>query len=157
MKVFICSLLFSLFVITNLYSQHPSIKVNGLELGQAYTDSQIRDSLGNPTSVLTGSDDDIPGVTTYLYNNNWFTFQNGVLILFVIKTSQFKLNNILTVGMNFNVTSQIGGILTPFDSRTYCWYPHENYRTQVGCVTIQYNTLDNSIISIVGETPGFIL
>ena len=157
MKVLICSLIFSLFAITNLYSQHTLIKVNGLELGQTYTDSQIRDSLGNPTSVLTGSDDDTPGVITYLYNNNWFTFQNGVLILFVIKTSQFKLNNFLNVGMNLNVTSQMGGVFTPFNSGAYCWYPNENYRSQVGCVTIQYNTLDNAIVSIVGESPGFIL
>ncbi len=102
MNKIIYSLIFSLFAITNLYSQHTSIKVNGLELGQAYTDSQIRDSLGNPTSVIPPSEDDeVPGVTVYLYNNNVFIFQNGTLTDFVIKSNQFKLNNYLTVGMDF--------------------------------------------------------
>ncbi len=97
MKVLICSLLFSLFAITNLYSQHTSIKVNGLELGQAYTDSQIRDSLGNPTSVIP------------------------------------PLNQESITGVPIN------------------------YRSKIGYVTILYNTLDNAIISIVGESPILIL
>ena len=158
MKKIIYSLIFSLFAFSNLYSQHTSIEANGLELGQTYTDSQIRDSLGAPTSIIPPSEnDDVLGVTTYLYNNNVFTFQDGVLILFVIRTSQFKLNNCLTVGINFATTSQMGGILTSADFGVYYWSPNENYRSQIGYVTIKYNTSDNAIISIVGESPRLLL
>ena len=150
MKVLICSLLFSLFAVTNLYSQHTSIKVNGLELGQTYTDSQIRDSLGIPTSVIPPSEDDVvPGVTVYLYNNNVFIFQNGTLTDFAIKSNQFKINNYLTMGMNFSAITQMGGILTPSNTfGLYYWYPDENYRTQKGYAKIRVNTIDNKILSI---------
>lgn len=150
MKVLICSLIFSLFAITNLYSQHTSIKVNGLELGQAYTDSQIRDSLGIPTSVIPPSeDDDIPGITSYVYNDNIFEFQYGVLDFIAITTTQFKLNNYLTVGMNFSAITQMGGILTPSNTiDVYYWYPNETYRLQVGYAMIVVNPINNKILSI---------
>lgn len=153
MKKVIYSLLFFLFAYSNLYSQYTSIKVNGLELGQAYTDSQIRDSLGTPTSVRPPSaGDDVYDVTTYFYNNNVFFFQNGVLADFVIISSQFKLNNFLTVGMDFSNTAQMGGILSRIASGVYYWYPNEIYRSNYEYAMINVNSSDNTISSIVVES-----
>lgn len=159
MRKIIYSLIFSLFAFSNLYSQHSSIKVNGLELGQIYTDSQIRDSLGIPTSVRYPSEEDeVLDLTTYFYNNNEFFFQNGMLTDFVISSNQFKLNNFLTVGMDFSSATQLGGIITSSTiPGVYYWYPNEIYRSEKGYAKIIVNTSDNTISSIVVESPILML
>lgn len=159
MKKVIYSLLFFLFAFSNLYSQHTSIKVNGLELGKIYTDSQIRDSLGIPTAVRYPSEDDeVLDLTTYFYNSNEFFFQNGMLTDFVISSNQFKLNNFLTIGMDFSSATKLGGVISSSTiPGVYYWYPNEINRSEKGYAKITVNTSDNSISSIVVESPILML
>jgi len=139
----------SLFVSANLLAQYDTIKVNGLVLGGDYTEAQIIDSLGTPTTIIP-DDLDFPGWIEYRYTDsstglfNDFLFIDGSLQRIAIRGKDFKLNNFLEVGMDASAVTQMGGVIFEIKSDMFYWAPSEEYK-EIGHVTIYIDTATQKI------------
>jgi hypothetical protein len=151
-------LIAALFVSATLFAQHDTIRVNGLILGGSYTEAQIIDSLGIP-STIGENDPNFEGWRTFLYpdnttgDNNEFLFIYGSLQKFVIRGNDFKLNNFLEVGMDVSAVSQMGGIVFGVEPDLFFWAPSEEYR-RIGHVTIFIDTATQKIELISATTTS---
>jgi hypothetical protein len=151
-------LIAALFVSATLFAQHDTIKVNGLILGGSYTEVQIIDSLGVPSTIVE-NDPYFEGWRTFLYqdnttgDNNEFLFIDGSLQKFVIRGKDFKLNNFLEVGMDVSAVSQMGGIVFGVEPDLFFWAPSEEYK-KIGHVTIFIDTVTQKIELISATTTS---
>jgi len=151
-------LIAALFVSATLFAQHDTIKVNGLILGGSYTEAQIIDSLGVPSTIVE-NDPDFEGWRTFLYpdnttgDNNEFLFIDGSLQSFAIRGKDFKLNNFLEVGMDVSAVSQMGGVIYEVHPHRFFWAPSEEYR-RIGYVTIFIDTATQKIKLISATTTS---
>jgi len=151
-------LIAALFVSATLFAQHDTIKVNGLILGGSYTEAQIIDSLGVPSTIVE-NDPDFEGWRTFLYpdnttgDNNEFLFIDGSLQKFVIRGKDFKLNNFLEVGMDVSAVSQMGGVIYEVHPHRFFWAPSEEYK-RIGYVTIFIDTATQKIKLISATTTS---
>lgn len=136
-----------------IYSQNTVIQINSLELGQLYTDAQIRAFLGNPSNIkLPCINEDISDLTEYHYNQCRLVFQKGELVSFHLRDTTFKINNFLTVDMDISTLSQIGGVLNFFSSsNAYYWAPSQNYFDNIGYLSIHIHPVTNKIVLITGR------
>ncbi|HRT84066.1 MAG TPA: hypothetical protein P5523_05450 [Bacteroidales bacterium] len=136
-----------------IYSQSNVIQINSLELGQLYTDAQIRASLGNPSNVkIPNINDDISDLTEYHYNQCRFVFQKGELVAFHLKDTTYKVDNFLTVDMDVSTLTQIGGLLIYYSSASaYYWAPSQNYFDNIGYLAIHIHPVTNKIVLITGR------
>ena len=152
-------LFLSLLCSTVLFSQHNAIKVNGLKLFKTYTEVQIFEALGNPTnSIYPCPEDDIPDITEYRYNECGFVFQNGEFYSFGIRDTIFKINGYLSVGMDLAAIAQMSGFLFNSESSgVYCWAPSEEYRNNIGYITIHTHPITQKITLIAGESSKLLL
>ena len=139
---------------TMSYSQQLKVSVNQLEMGAAYTRTQILDKLGTPDSIVNEPDDVFLNVVTYKYGNNTFTTVEGELCFITLKDSTFSVNGILRVGQNKNTITQMGGIIV-YDKinsqKNYGiikWKPFENYLNGYGSLLIFYN-LQTGLINMI--------
>ena len=139
----------ALFVSATLFAQNNSIKVNGLEISYCYSQTQIIDSLGAPSTIIE-NDPNFEGWIEYRYIDsvtglfNDFLFIDGSLQSFAIKGKDFKLNNFLEVGMDVSAVSQIGGVIFEVQPHRFFWAPSEEYKT-IGYVTIFIDTATQKI------------
>ena len=151
-------LIAALFVSATLFAQHSSIKVNGLEISYCYSQAQIIDSLGVPSTIVE-NDPDFEGWRTFLYqdnttgDNNEFLFIDGSLQSFAIRGKDFKLNNFLEVGMDVSAVSQMGGIVFGVEPDLFFWAPSEEYK-KIGHVTIFIDTATQKIKLISATTTS---
>ncbi len=151
-------LIAALFVSATLFAQHDTIKVNGLILGGSYTEAQIIDSLGVPSTIVE-NDPDFEGWRTFLYpdnttgDNNEFLFIDGSLQSFAIRGKDFKLNNFLEVGMDVSAVSQMGGVIYEVHPHRFFWAPSEEYK-RIGYVTIFIDTATQKIELISATTTS---
>ena len=147
-----------LFVSATLFAQHDTIKVNGLILGGSYTEVQIIDSLGVPSTIVE-NDPYFEGWRTFLYqdnttgDNNEFLFIDGSLQSFTIRGKDFKLNNFLEVGMDVSAVSQMGGVIYEVHPHRFFWAPSEEYK-RIGYVTIFIDTATQKIELISATTTS---
>ena len=148
----------ALFVSATLFAQHDTIKVNGLILGGSYTEAQIIDSLGVPTTIIA-NDPNFEGWIEYRYIDsvtglfNDFLFIYGSLQSFAIRGKDFKLNNFLEVGMDVSAVSQMGGIVFGVEPDLFFWAPSEEYK-KIGHVTIFIDTVTQKIELISATTTS---
>jgi hypothetical protein len=148
----------ALFVSATLFAQHSSIKVNGLEISYCYSQAQIIDSLGIP-STIGENDPNFEGWTTYRYIDSFtglfndFLFIDGSLQSFAIRGKDFKLNNFLEVGMDVSAVSQMGGIVFGVEPDLFFWAPSEEYK-KIGHVTIFIDTVTQKIELISATTTS---
>ncbi len=139
----------ALFVSVTLFAQHNSIKVNGMEISYCFSEAQIIDSLGIPTTIIP-DDLDFPGWIEYRYTDsstglfNDFLFIDGSLQKIAIRGKDFKLNNFLEVGMDASAVTQMGGVIFGIEPDLFCWAPSEEYKN-IGCVTIYIDTATQKI------------
>lgn len=139
---------------TMTFSQQLMVSVNQLEMGAAYTRTQILDKLGTPDSIVNEPDDVFLNVVTYKYGNNTFTTVEGELCFVELNDSTFSVNGVLKVGQNKNTISQIGGIIVENSISTKGthgiieWIPFENYLNGYGYMIVFYNLNNNIIDSI---------
>ncbi len=151
-------LIAAIFASATLFAQHDTIKVNGLILGGSYTEAQIIDSLGVPSTIVE-NDPDFEGWRTFLYpdnttgDNNEFLFIYGSLQSFAIRGNDFKLNNFLEVGMDVSAVSQMGGVIYEVHPHRFFWAPSEEYR-RIGYVTIFIDTATQKIKLISATTTS---
>jgi len=151
-------LIAALFVSTSIFAQHDTIRVNGLILGYCYSQAQIIDSLGVPSTIVE-NDPDFEGWRTFLYqdnttgDNNEFLFIDGSLQSFAIRGKDFKLNNFLEVGMDVSAVSQMGGVIYEVHPHRFFWAPSEEYR-RIGYVTIFIDTATQKIKLISATTTS---
>jgi len=151
-------LIAALFISATLFAQHDTIRVNGLILGGSYTETQIIDSLGVPSTIVE-NDPDFEGWRTFLYqdnttgDNNEFLFIDGSLQSFAIRGKDFKLNNFLEVGMDVSAVSQMGGVIYEVHPHRFFWAPSEEYR-RIGYVTIFIDTATQKIKLISATTTS---
>jgi hypothetical protein len=151
-------LIAALFVSATLFAQHSSIKVNGLEISYCYSQAQIIDSLGVP-STIAENDPYFEGWRTFLYpdnttgDNNEFLFIDGSLQSFAIRGKDFKLNNFLEVGMDVSAVSQMGGVIYEVHPHRFFWAPSEEYK-RIGYVTIFIDTATQKIKLISATTTS---
>ncbi len=154
-------LIAALFASATLFAQHDTIKVNGLILGGSYTEAQIIDSLGVPSTIVE-NDPYFEGWRTFLYqdnttgDNNEFLFIYGSLQSFAIRGKDFKLNNFLEVGMDVSAVSQMGGIVFGVEPDLFCWAPSEEYK-RIGYVTIFIDTATQKIKLIGADTTSDVM
>ena len=154
-------LIAALFVSATLFAQHDTIKVNGLILGGSYTEAQIIDSLGVP-STIGENDPNFEGWITYRYIDSFtglfndFLFIDGSLQSFAIRGKDFKLNNFLEVGMDVSAVSQMGGIVFGVELDLFCWAPSEEYK-RIGYVTIFIDTATQKIKLIGADTTSDVM
>lgn len=136
------------------FSQQLKVSVNQLEMGAAYTRTQILDKLGTPDSIVNEPDDVFLNAVTYKYGNNTFTTVEGELCFITLKDSTFSVNGILRVGQNKNIITQMGGIIVKntIDSQNNYgiidWKPFENYLNGYGYMSVFYNLNTNIIYRI---------
>ncbi len=148
----------SLFVSANLLAQYDTIKVNGLVLGGDYTEAQIIDSLGTPTTIIA-NDPDFEGWVTYRYTDsstglfNDFLFIDGSLQSVAIRGKDFKLNNFLEVGMDASAVTQMGGVIFGIEPDLFYWAPSEEYK-EIGHVTVFIDTATQKIELISATTTS---
>jgi hypothetical protein len=151
-------LIAAIFASATLFAQHDTIKVNGLILGGSYTEAQIIDSLGVPSTIVE-NDPDFEGWRTFLYpdnttgDNNEFLFIYGSLQSFAIRGNDFKLNNFLEVGMDVSAVSQMGGVIYEVHPHRFFWAPSEEYK-RIGYVTIFIDTATQKIKLISATTTS---
>jgi hypothetical protein len=151
-------LIAALFVSATLFAQHDTIKVNGLILGGSYTEAQIIDSLGVP-STIGENDPNFEGWITYRYIDSFtglfndFLFIYGSLQSFAIRGKDFKLNNFLEVGMDVSAVSQMGGVIYEVHPHRFFWAPSEEYK-RIGYVTIFIDTATQKIKLISATTTS---
>jgi len=151
-------LIAALFASATLFAQHDTIKVNGLILGGSYTEAQIIDSLGVPSTIVE-NDPYFEGWTTYRYIDSFtglfndFLFIDGSLQSFAIRGKDFKLNNFLEVGMDVSAVSQMGGIVFGVEPDLFFWAPSEEYK-KIGHVTIFIDTATQKIELISATTTS---
>jgi len=151
-------LIAAIFASATLFAQHDTIKVNGLILGGSYTEAQIIDSLGVPSTIVE-NDPDFEGWRTFLYpdnttgDNNEFLFIDGSLQSFAIRGKDFKLNNFLEVGMDVSAVSQMGGVIYEVHPHRFFWAPSEEYK-RIGYVTIFIDTATQKIELISATTTS---
>jgi len=148
-----------LFISLSLYSQNTSIKVNNLEIGQVYTDTQIRSSLGVPTSIiLPSSDDDVQNITVYNYNNDAFSFMEGEFISFGLRDTTFSVNGFLKVGDSMTKLNQMAGVLTTTETPYINeWSPSAQYRSDKGYLNIYFIISTQKIRYLVGKISRLLL
>jgi len=148
----------SLFVSANLLAQYDTIKVNGLVLGGDYTEVQIIDSLGTPTTI-SANDPNFEGWVTYRYTDSFtglfndFLFIDGSLQSVAIRGKDFKLNNFLEVGMDASAVTQMGGVIFEIKSDMFYWAPSEEYK-EIGHVTVFIDTATQKIELISATTTS---
>ncbi len=148
----------SLFVSANLLAQYDTIKVNGLVLGGDYTEAQIIDSLGTPTTIIA-NDPNFEGWVEYRYIDsstglfNDFLFIDGSLQSVAIRGKDFKLNNFLEVGMDASAVTQMGGVIFEIKSDMFYWAPSEEYK-EIGHVTVFIDTATQKIELISATTTS---
>lgn len=148
----------ALFVSATLVAQNDTIRVNGLILGGSYTEDQIIDSLGVPSTIIT-NDPNFEGWIEYRYTDsvtglfNDFLFIDGSLQSFAIRGKGFKLNNFLEVGMDVSAVSQLGGVIFEVQPHRFFWAPSEEYKT-IGYVTIFIDTATQKIKLISATTTS---
>jgi len=151
-------LIAALFVSATLFAQHSSIKVNGLEISYCYSQAQIIDSLGVPSTIIE-NDPVFEGWIEYRYIDsvtglfNDFLFIDGSLQSFAIRGKDFKLNNFLEVGMDVSAVSQMGGIVFGVEPDLFFWAPSEEYK-RIGYVTIFIDTATQKIKLISATTTS---
>ena len=139
----------ALFVSVTLFAQHNSIKVNGMEISYCFSEAQIIDSLGTPTTIIA-NDPNFEGWVEYRYIDsstglfNDFLFIDGSLQSVAIRGKDFKLNNFLEVGMDASAVTQMGGVIFGIKSNLFYWAPSEEYKN-IGCVTIYIDTATQKI------------
>jgi hypothetical protein len=149
-----------LFISLSLYSQNASIKVNNLEIGQVYTDTQIRSSLGTPTSIRLPSpnDDEAQNITVYMYNENAFLFMDGEFISFGLRDTTFSVNGFLKVGDSMTKLNQMAGVLTTTETpHINEWSPSAQYRSDKGYLNIYFIISTQKIYLLGGEVSRLLL
>jgi len=151
-------LIAALFVSASIFAQHDTIRVNGLILGGSYTEAQIIDSLGIPSTIIE-NDPVFEGWRTYRYTDSFtglfndFLFIDGSLQRFAIRGKDFKLNNFLEVGMDVSAVSQMGGVIYEVHPHRFFWAPSEEYK-RIGYVTIFIDTATQKIKLISATTTS---
>ncbi len=151
----------ALFVSATLVAQNDTIRVNGLILGGSYTEAQIIDNLGVPSTIIS-NDPNFEGWIEYRYTDNVtglfndFLFIYGSLQSFAIRGKDFKLNNFLEVGMDVSAVSQLGGVIFGVEPDLFYWAPSEEYKT-IGYVTIFIDTETQKIKLIGADTTSDIM
>ena len=139
----------ALFVSVTLFAQHNSIKVNGMEISYCFSEAQIIDSLGTPTTIIA-NDPNFEGWVEYRYIDsstglfNDFLFIDGSLQSVAIRGKDFKLNNFLEVGMDASAVTQMGGVIFGIEPDLFYWAPSEEYK-KIGHVTIYIDTATQKI------------
>ena len=119
------------------YGQHQTISVNGIELDNHYTQSQIYNILGTPKSIKPNEFD--AWYSRYYYNNSSFAFGHEVwdLLDFTIRDTIYKVNNYLTVGMHSDsIKAMKGYLIEDIDDDTIYmyWAPSKEYRDNVAYI-----------------------
>ena len=139
----------ALFASVTLFAQHNSIKVNGMEISYCFSEAQIIDSLGIPTTIIA-NDPNFEGWVTYRYTDSFtglfndFLFIDGSLQSVAIRGKDFKLNNFLEVGMDASAVTQMGGVIFGIEPDLFYWAPSEEYK-KIGHVTIYIDTATQKI------------
>ena len=139
----------ALFASVTLFAQHNSIKVNGMEISYCFSEAQIIDSLGTPTTIIA-NDPNFEGWVEYRYIDsstglfNDFLFIDGSLQSVAIRGKDFKLNNFLEVGMDASAVTQMGGVIFGIEPDLFYWAPSEEYK-KIGHVTIYIDTATQKI------------
>lgn len=148
-----------LFTLLSFYSQNTALKVNNLEIGKVYTDAQIQNSLGTPTSIkLPSPDDEVRNVTVYIYNNDAFLFMEGEFISFGLRDTTFAVNGFLKSGDCVSKVNQMGGIITTSESPDIIlWAPNDQYKDNYGYLAVHFNTTTQKITYLVGEISAPLL
>jgi len=148
----------ALFVSVTLFAQHNSIKVNGMEISYCFSEAQIIDSLGTPTTIIA-NDPNFEGWVEYRYIDsstglfNDFLFIDGSLQSVAIRGKDFKLNNFLEVGMDASAVTQMGGVIFEIKSDMFYWAPSEEYK-EIGHVTVFIDTATQKIELISATTTS---
>ena len=141
-----------------MFAQHDTIRVNGLILGGSYTEAQIIDSLGVPTTIIA-DDPNFEGWISYRYTDNVtglfndFLFIYGSLQKIAIRGKDFKLNNFLEVGMDVSAVSQMGGVIFGVEPDLFYWAPSEEYKN-IGHVTVFMDVATQKIKLISATTTS---
>lgn len=88
-----------------------AISVNGLIVGQGYTQEQIEQALGKPTTIVPPSEfDEYQNLYIYNYGADRFYCIDGKFYGFELKTSQYAVNGLMRVGSAISQLDQLGGI-----------------------------------------------
>ena len=154
-------IIITLLAWATLFAQHNSIKVNGMEISYCFSEAQIIDSLGVPTTIIA-DDPDFEGWITYRYTDsvtglfNDFLFIYGSLQDIAIRGKDFKLNNFLEVGMDVSAVSQMGGVIFGVEPDLFYWAPNEEYKN-IGHVTVFIDEATQKIKLIGVETTSDIM
>lgn len=88
-----------------------AISVNGLKVGERYTQEQFVQALGTPTKIEPPSDDDeYPDAWTYWYGKDLFYLFEGEFYGFELWSPAFVVNGLLRVGDPVSKVDQLGGV-----------------------------------------------
>lgn len=106
-----------------------AITVEGLIVGNHYSEQQIIEALGQPTKADLPSEDDVYlNAYTYHYGKDRVYRIDGELYGFDLRTSKFLINGLIKVGDNISKVDLLGGIKKVKDlgdTRLVEWRPAE--------------------------------
>ena len=112
---------------TAVFAQLYPFKVNGLTLGEKYTTEQIIAALGQSPDI--DDEDVIPGWVSYRYVDNKtgkpndFLFIYNYFQVFDIRGKDYKLSNLLEIGMDASVIESMGGVIYGVEPDMFYWAP----------------------------------
>lgn len=123
--IFLCSLFFASAALAQTIVKD-AIVVNGLQVGERYTQEQIVKALGTPSKIVSPSEtDEYPNVYTFYYNQDRFYLIDGKLYGFELRTSAFVVNGSIRIGDAVSKVNQLGGCI---EKRSTALYPLINWR-----------------------------
>ena len=112
---------------TAVFAQLYPFKVNGLTLGEKYTTEQIIAALGQSPKI--DNESLIPGWVSYRYFDsetgepNDFLFIYNYFQVFDIRGKDYKLSNLLEIGMDASVIESMGGVIYGVEPDMFYWAP----------------------------------
>ncbi len=113
---------------TAVFAQLYPFKVNGLTLGEKYTTEQIIAALGQSPDI--DDEDVIPGWVSYMYVDSKtgrrsyeFLFIHNYFQVIDIGGKDYKLSNLLEIGMDASIIESMGGVIYGVEPDMFYWAP----------------------------------
>lgn len=129
-----------------------AISVNGLRVGEKYTNAYFVSVLGTPTKVDTPSKtDEYENAYTYYYGKDRFYLIGNEFYGFDLWTSAFAVNGLIRVGDNISKIDQLGGVKKSTQTtrvKVINWRPSNSGLYEWASIYFYYN--EDSIITSIG-------